>query len=156
MKRIYTFLCLFLFVSGVVHAEEPIVGAFGMTLGEVWNGEAAETLERDGYLQHFFIPESPLDAFDNYYVDVTPVKDFIFRIEAWKIGGDYGTQCLAFRQALIKKYGFPEWLSMVSYEWTQGNRSINLYCYEELRLTYFDLAIYESRLDELEPDSSNL
>ena len=46
MKRLIPIL--FLLVSDVAYAEEPIVGAFGMRLGEVWNGEATETLERDG------------------------------------------------------------------------------------------------------------
>ena len=59
-------------------AVEPITGAFGVKLGDVWDGETTSTYERDGYFQHQFTPESPLDAFNIYWVEVTAVKGLIF------------------------------------------------------------------------------
>ena len=135
-------------------AEEPITGAFGVKLGDVWDGEATKTWERDGFFRHFFIPESPLDAFEDYWVHVTPVKGLIFEIEAYK-DGNWKSQFLAFKHALSKKYGSGEG-DLWEHIWTQGDRTITLYCYKKLRLTYTDHAVYKSRLDELEPDTSNL
>ena len=153
MKRLLLLLMLF---STPVMAVEPIVGAFGFKLGDVWDGEAIATFEKDGYFMHGFIPDSPLDAFNRYSVDVTPVKGLIFKIEAYK-DGSCNSQFKALKQALGKKYG--EGVRDPSgHIWTQGNRSITLYCWNTLRLTYWDQAIYESRIDELEAqvDSADL
>ena len=159
MKRLIPILLL-MFFSAPVMAVEPITGAFGQVLGKVWDGEATYTSERDGYFRHNFIPEYPLDAFESYTVEVTPVKGLIFRITAYK-SDSCKSQYLAFRQALLKKYGSGEELSIshiLMRKWTQGNRTIELECDYAPRLTliYTDHAIYESRLDELEPDTSNL
>ena len=101
MKKLILSLMLF---STPVMAVEPITGAFGVKLGDVWDGEATRTHEKDGYLQHYFIPDSPLDAFNLYYVYVTPVKGLIFIIVAYK-GGSCNSQFKALQQALSKKYG---------------------------------------------------
>ena len=161
MKKLILLLMLF---STPVLAVEPISGAFGFKLGDVWDGEATETYEGDGYLKHYFIPESPLDAFQHYWVHVTPVRGLIFRIEAHK-DGSCDSQFLAFKNALSKKYGSGEELStyyILRRGWTQGNRTIELECHDShlqtvgITLTYTDQAIYDSRIAELEPDTSNL
>ena len=146
--------------STPVLAVEPISGAFGFKLGDVWDGEATETYEGDGYLKHYFIPESPLDAFQHYWVHVTPVRGLIFRIEAHK-DGSCDSQFLAFKNALSKKYGSGKEASygpVLKRIWTQGSRSIELGCTSKPRfdLSYTDHFIEASRIDELEPDTSNL
>ena len=151
MKKLVLLLMLF---STPVLAVEPITGAFGVKLGEVWDGEATKTREKDGFFRYYFVPESPLDAFDTYYVEVTPVKGLIFRIEAYK-RGSCDSQYLAFKQALTKKYGSGEKRTH-SHIWTQGNRTIELYCSNQFYLTYTDKFIEASRIDELEPDSADL
>ena len=175
-------------------AEEPITGAFGVTLGEAvvmatvsfdYDGKKHElevpesffnlpfeqqqaTIDsmmrgqkEEGYFRHRFIPKSPIDAFDTYYVHVTPVKGLIFRIGAWREGGSCKSQFLAFKQALSKKYGSGKEASygpVLKRIWTQGSRSIELGCTSKPRfdLSYTDHFIEASRIDELEPDTSNL
>ena len=170
MKRLIPILLL-MFFSTPVMAVEPITGAFGIKLGDVWNEKAHYTYERDGYLRAPVIPESPLDAFTHYYIEVTPVKGLIFRIEAWK-GGNGTNQWTVLERVLSKKYGKPaaRRIDPLVWEasWRQANRIIKLrYSWnfnkkleiidQGLILQYADYAIYRSRLDELveevEPDS---
>jgi hypothetical protein len=156
MKKLIPILLLMLFSTPVM-AVEPITGAFGFKLGDVWDGEATKTWEGDGYFTHDFIPDSPLDAFEFYWVAVTPVKGLIFTIKASK-DGSCNSQLLAFKNALTKKYGSGKG-SLYSHIWTQGNRTIELSCRRNIfTLTYDDRAIYKSRLDELaeQVDTSNL
>ena len=153
MKRIIA-IVLLCWSAGVM-AVEPITGAFGVKLGDVWDGEATKTYEGDGYVRHIFIPESPLDAFGTYWVDVTPVKGLIFTIVASQFDEKCNIQYDVLKSALNKKYGVGE-SGVNGYEWTQGNRSIWLKCTPKLKLTYFDYAVYKSRIGELEPDTSNL
>ena len=63
--------------STPVMAVEPITGAFGFKLGDVWDGEAVQTFEEYRY---YFIPDLPHDLFDLYAVEVTPVKKLIYMI----------------------------------------------------------------------------
>ena len=125
-----------MFFSAPVMAVEPITGAFGVKLGDVWDGEATYTTEGDGYFQHIFIPESPLDAFGSYYVHVTPVKGLIFRIRAVKSETLCRIQFIALKQALSKKYGVGEGDSF-QHIWTQGNRIIELECHSSADLSGF-------------------
>ena len=158
--------------STPVMAVEPITGAFGFKLGDVWDGEAIETLEEDTLSSHLFIPESPLDAFDAYWVEVTPVKGLIFRIVASK-GGECKSQFEVLHNVLNKKYGTAliiPWESELEVEWViekDGRlfRAIELKCrvrgeWQEawLHLTYTDHFIEDNRIDELaeQVDSSNL
>ena len=150
MKKLLLLLMLF---SAPVLAVEPITGAFGLKLGDVWDGEATSTYEGDGYVRHQFIPDSPLDAFKLYRVEVTPVKGLIFNIWAGK-GGKCKSQYSALKQVLSKKYGEGE-RDLPRHIWTQGNRSITLYCRNTLSLTYTDQAIDESRIDELEAQAES-
>ena len=153
--------------STPVMAVEPIVGAFGFKLGDVWDGEAVSTHEMDGYLLHDFIPDSPLDAFSTYWVDVTLVKGLIFRIEAFK-RGSCDSQFLALKNVLSKKYGSGKKLSIGStantYDmgryWSSGMgkefRTIELQCVNrDLRLKYTDLYLEENRTDELEAQAES-
>jgi hypothetical protein len=165
MKRLLLLLMLF---SAPVLAVEPITGAFGLKLGDVWDGETTRIDEKDGFFQHYFIPDLPHDLFDEYSVNVTPVKKLIFGIEGYKKGECEQYQDL--KKALIKKYGAGEWFDESKYVWGQGKRklekpglpyarSIVLQCDLEkhsLYIYYIDWDIHDSRADELLPDTSNL
>ena len=163
--------------STPVMAVEPITGAFGLKLGDVWDGEATETYERDGFFQYDFIPESPHDLFDRYAVHVTLVKKLIFGIGGHK-KGECEQQYQDLKKALIKKYGAGEELGDTGHSWEQGKRKledpdvhpsftsargITIHCNVEedewvdgLYIHYVDLDIHDSRTDELLPDTSNL
>ena len=157
--------------STPVMAVEPITGAFGVKLGDVWDGEATYTAQQDGYFWHIFITDLPHDLFDAYLVNVTPVKKLIFTIGAAKKGECEQYQDL--KKALIKKYGAGEELYEFRHFWEQGKRklenpvvpyarTIYIRCEVEedeetngLSIYYTDWDIYDSRTDEL-PDTSNL
>ena len=163
--------------SAPVMAVEPITGAFGLKLGDVWDGEATETYERDGAFQHVFIPDLPHDLFDVYTVAVTPVKNLIFGIMGTK-KGECEQQYQDLKKALIKKYGAGEEVNEFRHLWEQGKRKlenpdehpsftsarmITIHCNVEedetpngLYIHYDDLDILDSLSDELLPDTSNL
>ena len=159
--------------STPVLAVQPIIGAFGVKLGDVWDGEAIETWERDDYFIHRFIPEFPHDAFDTYYVEVTPVKGLIFKIEAlnWENGAWCETEYKVFKEVLNQKYGkgvakaeekggysSSSWSFISFTEEPLSNREIRLVCNNALSLNYIDRFIQASRIKELaeQVDSSNL
>jgi len=165
MKRLIPILLL-IFFSTPVLAVEPITGAFGLKLGEVWDGEAWLDFDRKGksFDQYYFTPEFPLDALEYYYVLVTPVKGLIYLVQGHN-NSDCKTQYLVLKNALTKKYGEGEEdLSnktfAVKHKWIQENRTIELECHRSpsLSLIYTDHFIEASRLDELaeQVDSSNL
>ena len=168
MKKLLLLLMLF---STPVMAVEPITGAFGVKLGDVWDGEAIATFEKDGYFIHGFIPDLPHDLFDTYAVNVTPVKKLIFAIGGAKKGGCEQYQAL--KKALIKKYGAGEERDEFGHVWGHGQRklqtsfwpyarTIYIRCkvkedegIKGLYINYQDWDIYDSRTDKL-PDTSNL
>ena len=156
--------------STPVMAVEPITGAFGLKLGDVWDGEATETYERDGFFQYDFIPESPHDLFDRYAVHVTLVKKLIFGIGGHK-KGECEQQYQDLKKALIKKYGAGEELDEFRYVWGQGKRKLESPAIPYARtilircnvdeetygrdINYVDWDIADSVPDHL-PDTSNL
>ena len=146
--------------STPVMAEEPIVGAFGLKLGDVWDGEATKTYEGDYYVGHHFIPESPSDMFAFYFINVTPIKGLIYTIGAGWNDDDCSIQFIALKKLLSKKYGSGEIVhkdrllaDAKGHEWFQGNRIIELNCYPftgyRLILSYTDKFIEASGIDEL-------
>ena len=88
MKHIYTFLCLFL-LSGVVSADNVIVGAFGQKLDMPINAtdhsvDFFESMEDErGAWVHRFIPTSIYHPFMTYQVHSTPATKLIFLIRAF-------------------------------------------------------------------------
>ena len=172
MKRLLLLLILF---STPVLAEEPIVGAFGVKLGEVWDGEATRIDERGGFFQYYFMPDLPHHLFDTYVVNVTPVSNLIFGIWGAK-KGNCEQQYQDLKKALIKKYGAGE-EDEFRHFWVQGKRKLEnpdefpsftsarmivMGCQlkedEEtnvLSIYYIDWDIADSRA-ELLPDTSNL
>ena len=162
---------LLLLVSGVAHVEEPIIGAFGMTLGEVADGDLYDRVTKDGYLGYNFIPETPVNPFRGYRVEVTPVKELVFIIRAWGSMGNEG--CIAsynaFKKALDRKYGVsvtPETSGGTrKAKWSrkrgeEGFRSISLSCSSSyyIYLAYRDYFVEAGMADELnaETESDNL
>ena len=156
-----------MFFSTPVMAEEPIVGAFGLKLGDVWDGEAIATRDFDTYFQHRFIPEFPHDLFDTYTVLVTPVSNLIFGIMGIKKGDCEQYQDL--KKALIKKYGAGIMANEIGHLWRQSKRKLE-HPNDEMhvrviaikcdavgfRIFYHDYNIDDSIADELLPDTSNL
>ena len=153
-------------------AVEPITGAFGVKLGDVWDGEATYTAQQDGYFWHIFIPDLPHDLFDTYAVNVTPVKKLIFEIIGYK-KGVCEKQYQDLKKALIKKYGAGEERDEFGHVWGHGQRklqtsfwpyarTIYIRCkvkedegIKGLYINYQDWDIYDSRTDEL-TDTSNI
>jgi hypothetical protein len=162
MRKIILLLMLF---STPVMAVEPINGAFGLKLGDVWDGEAIKTLEFGNHVRHFFIPDSPLDAFfETYDVEVTPVKGLIFKIRAMKFGGGGCESDYKILEKVLSKKYHEENMSSFNpldplywqSQWFQKNWSVTvkLSCDERklaslFVLLYQDNAIYESGLDAL-------
>ena len=171
MKRLIPILLL-MFFSAPVMAVEPITGAFGLKLGDVWDGEAITTSEEDDQFVHLFIPDLPHDLFDFYAIQVTPVKKLIFTIIGRKKGECEQQQYQDLKKALIKKYGAGMEGDEAGHLWRQGKRKrehpdeypnytyakhVLIQCEENgLFIYYVDLDIYDSRADELLPDTSNL
>ena len=157
--------------STPVMAEEPITGAFGVKLGDVWDGEAIETWEVDGAFRHRFIPDLPHDLFDAYLVHVTPVKKLIYLIWGGKEETGECEQYQDLKKALIKKYGAGIEVDEFTHFWGQGNnklenpdiphaRTIFVRCNVDeetygFYISYLDEDIYHSLTDDL-PDTSNL
>ena len=112
-----------MFFSTPVLAVEPITGAFGVKLGDVWDGEATKTDDQDGWFSIYFIPDLPHDLFDTYSVNVTPAKNLIFGIMGTKKGACEQYQDL--KKALIKKYGAGEEFDEFRHSWGQGNRKLS-------------------------------
>ena len=83
MKHIYTFLCLILF-SGVVSADNVIVGAFGQKLGSEFDSSLqANYVRDDGDKLYEFEPTKPYPLLSVYFVAITPVTKLIKEIYAW-------------------------------------------------------------------------
>jgi hypothetical protein len=168
MKKLILLLMLF---STPVMAVEPITGAFGVKLGDVWDGEATRTDEEDGYVVHHFIPDLPHDLFDTYVVHVTPVKKLIYLIWGGKVETGECEQYQDLKKALIKKYGAGIEFDEFTHFWGQGNnklenpdiphaRTILVRCNVDeetygFHISYLDRDIYDSIADDL-PDTSNL
>ncbi len=153
--------------STPVLAVEPIVGAFGLKLGDVWDGRATKTYEGYNWVSYDFIPDLPHDLFDEYQVDVTPFKKLIYWIKAIKLG-ECERQYQDLKKALIKKYGAGEGFGEFMHRWEQGKRKLSdptassyartlgISCGTvELSIYYMDWDIYDSLTDVL-PDTSNL
>jgi len=118
MKKL---ILLLIFFSAPVIAEEPITGAFGMTLGEVADGVLRDRLTHDGYVSYRFKPKTPVEPFDYYKVHVTPVKGLVFLIQADQdVRGGCTASLNALKKALDRKYG-----ASVIPETSDGTRRAN-------------------------------
>ena len=104
LKHIYIFLCLFA-ISGVVSADNVIVGAFGQKLGATIDENihkfdlAAAVKDSRRVPIYKFFPEKIIRPFQFYRVAATPATKRIFKI--WAIGG-FGErgQCGPYKEAL--------------------------------------------------------
>jgi hypothetical protein len=167
MKKL---ILLLMFFSVPALAEEPITGAFGMTLGEAASLNPWNRTTHDGYVSYKFKPTTPVEPFSNYKISVTPVKELVFLIHAYRqVSGGCTASYNALKAALDRKYGESIPLEItdgrgVIWERDSGEeffRSIRLTCtrdYDYLDLIYKDYLIEEGMADELniETESGNL
>jgi len=104
-----TVVCLTL-----AHAEDqkesPIVGAFGLKLGEKFDTKKAawKQIVDGGFVFYGFTPSNPLKGFTHYYVNITPEDSLIYRIGAiqkfdspFDASSEYDVVCHLLKQ----KYG---------------------------------------------------
>lgn len=126
-------IVLLLLVATPSHAE-PLEGAFGMKLGDVFKGPFKATSSlNDGTPLYEFTPAKPYRAFTRYYVTVTPTTKRISRI--WAIGDqESDPKCDAERNVikavLEKKYGgkFEDVLFSNDEALKAGTKSVFLKC----------------------------
>jgi len=167
MKKL---ILLLIFFSAPVIAEEPITGAFGMTLGEAASLNPWNRTTHDGYVSYKFKPTTPVEPFSNYKISVTPVKELVFLIQpSADVRGGCTASLNALKKALDRKYGasvIPETSDgTIKANWRRDRgeenfRSISLSCSysNNLYLTYSDYFVKAGMADELnaETDSGNL
>lgn len=162
MKRLVPILLLL--ISGVVHAEAPITGAFGQMLGGVADENLKLQSKKDSSFLYYFEPKNGNSVFKKYLVRVTPVKRLIYQIYAsGEVEGGCNRQLRAFKKVLDEKYG--DSVGGVSeddlgfrvdwYRKKNGKtfRKIALHCAKhysrDLSLYYIDFSIKEGIVDEL-------
>jgi hypothetical protein len=134
-----------------------IEGAFGIKLGQKFEGENVAATFNDGEKALKFNPVNPHPMLKSYGVMVTPVSKTVYKLMAFTSGGDESDQCDRNRKVvevlLDKKYGeikiekdyFKDHIDYVS-----GEREINLYCnYSgQLILTYRDQELEDLGIKE--------
>jgi len=134
-----------------------IEGAFGINLGQKFEGETVAATFNDGEKALKFNPVNPHPMLKSYGIMVTPVSKTVYKLMAFTSGGDESGQCDRNRKVievlLDKKYGeikiekdyFKDHIDYVS-----GKREINLYCNwsGQLILTYRDQELEDLGIKE--------
>ncbi len=149
-------IALAVFVAGLgatipaAHAAEPILGAFGLMLGDRFDTTKAKEKNSldNGLVQCQFVPKTDIPFFDTYQVTVTPTANLIVRITGSTTFPD--RKALEKRLAMLSdmlqdKYG-PIVLKIFPPTIRQGDRSIVIDPGKAknaltLRLTYTDEAM---------------
>lgn len=154
--------CVFVALLGAftitAQAEEKIVGAFGMRLGDTFYPESAigKGALTDGTPMYQFAPKKRFRSFNRYYVMITPKTHRIYSI--WAIGPVENTEVGEKEQAVImtlleRKYGKKEKEGlfdalMDAKQVDQGNR------YAMVKVSGFmdvtiDIRYYDKKLSDL-------
>jgi len=99
--KISILFCLSLFLTFTSHAEDKLIGGFGLKLGDKFDlgtsiGESALT---DGTPMYKFEASKEFRSFNNYYVIVTPKTHRIYSI--WGIGSVENSPSCKKEQALV-------------------------------------------------------
>ncbi len=109
MKRQLVAALGLILVVGSASAQQPIEGAFGVKLGDIFdlNNSIGQYTMPDDLIMYEFTPTNPFHWFDHYYVMVTPQTQVIHSI--WGIGSvrhiDYCEEEAALiYEALQKRY----------------------------------------------------
>lgn len=113
MKSMTILSLMFILIIGVassVQAEEKILGAFGVELGQVFDpsGAIGKGSLTDGTPMYKFSPKKKFRSFSTYYALITPKTHKVYSI--WAIGNMENDPSCKKEQALImailqKKYG---------------------------------------------------
>jgi hypothetical protein len=153
-------LILALSLSSVAYAENEIVGAFGVRLGDAID-ERMEFVEQNdkGALVYKFTPDKRHEYFSEYTVLATIKTKIIFRIIAIHQYANkeacHGRRRIL-RVALSKKYGKASGLTSFIPVWKNDNRAILLNCkgYPEkgLQLEYLDKDLETRAMEEKADD----
>ena len=143
-------------------ALEPITGAFGYQLGEVFDTSDSSRLdeslwENSPYVEDYRVtPPAPVEGFNHYDVRVTKDRKEITAIKAWRVT-DSEPECDAilseYVQALELKYGQSEEDDLLGRVATikQGRREISLVCNfsHQLRLMYRDVTVFDAARERM-------
>lgn len=118
-------------------AQEPITGAFGMTLGSVYDHNSTIDIigTTEGVMLYKFQPQKKFRSFSRYYIKITPKTDKIYCI--WASGDIVKPEVGKKEQAVLmsileNKYGDSEGDEL--FDWKridQGNRYILVKLSEE-------------------------
>lgn len=135
-------------------AQSTIPGAFGILLGETFNGKEITLRYDSGEAAYAFEPQNANESFTHYGVFVTPVTQTVYKIIAANLDGK---GCESERKVvevlLDKKYTTikeDETLSGHS-NYSLGSRRISLYCAwgGQLTLTYEDKELEKLNIQEI-------
>jgi len=120
--------------ASAAHAEEKIVGAFGMKLGDTFSPLSAigKSSLVDGREMYQFPPQNPFRSLTRYYVLITPTTNKIYSIWGIGVAGNLAKWKLeqdVLMELLTQKYGPPNKANIFdslhdTKEISQGNRAV--------------------------------
>ena len=151
IKKATLLVAISIFVSNATAlATEPIVGAWGVKLGQVWTDKTRPDEDRSNV--YSFTPSKPTPRIHNYEVVITPETNIVGSIVGWSV------ICLKDKilPHLEKKYGDAEHLIASDfinmYEISSANRSVSISCTTGYGSTidYSDAEIIRLRKEEEE------
>ena len=134
-------------ITSIAYAEQEIVGAFGVRLGDTVD-ESMPFLREDkqGHQQYLFTEDTSNEIFTLYWVQATHKTKLIFAIYAEQLYDeptDCGDRYVILKTALDKKYAEDKYAS-VDWNYSKGDRRVHFTCYHQrngsalLRIDYID------------------